>query len=226
MPRAHLLRRLFGYYLCRRLASVRGVAGLEEPVLESARSGRLGVVGARRPPAPTKPARPPWSPRNARSASAFLAAAVEADHILGLREVPFEREAVLAAQGQRERFSANDRGRSRAVRGREKDSRFSPDACAWRVRRVCHLVFAGYARGRAAVRVVTLTRRSTRLLVVGGASSSCRLEQGRVWDDLQRWLLWRLWAMTSPIDVWVSRFIYVASNYQPRYDLRQRTKWS
>ena len=29
---------------------------------------------------------------------------MEADHILGLREVPFEREAgVLAAQGQRER---------------------------------------------------------------------------------------------------------------------------
>ena len=33
-----------------------------------------------------------------------LAAAVEADHILGLREVPLEREArVLAAQGERER---------------------------------------------------------------------------------------------------------------------------
>ena len=33
-----------------------------------------------------------------------LAAAVEADHILGLREVPFEREArMLAAQGERER---------------------------------------------------------------------------------------------------------------------------
>ena len=85
---------------------VRGVAGLEEPLLESLlEDGRLGVVGD------AADRQPQQSPRVAVVSSQrpqrdrVLAAAVEADHSLGLREVPLEREArVLAAQGQRERI--------------------------------------------------------------------------------------------------------------------------
>ena len=53
-----------------------------------------------------RPANVPDAPAPQRpQRDRVLAAAVEADHILSLREVPLEREArVLAAQGERERI--------------------------------------------------------------------------------------------------------------------------
>ena len=63
--------------------------------------GLIWSRARRREQLPRVAAAAPQRPQRER----VLAAAVEADHVLGLRKVPLEREArVLTAQGERERI--------------------------------------------------------------------------------------------------------------------------